>query len=65
MLACEVEKNRVTRKAGAEPPKSPASAAGKSAGRQGCEKHREDLLDSALEESFAASDPPSIARTLC
>ena len=27
-----------------------------------CEQHREDLLDEALEETFPASDPPSIAR---
>ena len=27
-----------------------------------CERHREDLLDEALEETFPASDPPSIAR---
>ena len=27
-----------------------------------CEKHRENLLDEAIEESFPASDPPSPAR---
>jgi hypothetical protein len=27
-----------------------------------CEERREALLDEALEESFPASDPPSIAR---
>ena len=27
-----------------------------------CKQHREDLLDEALEETFPASDPPSIAR---
>ena len=26
-----------------------------------CREHREALLDEALEESFPASDPPSIA----
>jgi hypothetical protein len=26
-----------------------------------CERHREALLDEAIEESFPASDPPSIA----
>ena len=29
---------------------------------QACEEHREKLLDEALDESFPASDPPSIAR---
>ena len=27
-----------------------------------CEKHREELLDDALDDSFPASDPPSIAQ---
>ena len=30
--------------------------------RADCREHREDLLDEALEETFPASDPPSIAR---
>ena len=30
---------------------------------QACREHREALLDEALEESFPASDPPSIATT--
>ena len=55
----------MTRRAGHQPNKSPPPAAGKSAARQDCEKHREELLDSALEESFPASDPPSIPRTPC
>lgn len=29
---------------------------------EACVEHREKLLDEALEESFPASDPPSIAR---
>ena len=29
---------------------------------QACREHREALLDEALEESFPASDPPSIAQ---
>jgi hypothetical protein len=29
---------------------------------EACREHREELLDEALEESFPASDPPSIAR---
>lgn len=36
---------------------SPASAA--------CVEHREKLLDEALEETFPASDPPSIAQPPC
>ena len=40
----------------------PAAAGGKSAAETDCEQHREDLLDEALEESFPASDPPSIAK---
>jgi hypothetical protein len=39
-----------------------AAGVRKSAAQEACEQHREDLLDSALEESFPASDPPSIAR---
>ncbi len=27
-----------------------------------CEEHREALLDDALDDSFPASDPPSIAQ---
>jgi hypothetical protein len=34
----------------------------KSTSDEQCIKHREKLLDLALEESFPASDPPSIAR---
>ena len=32
-----------------------------------CREHREKLLDQALEETFPASDPPSIAdaRRIC
>ena len=45
--------------------KSPPTAAGKPSARQACEEHREKLLDSALEESFPASDPPSIPLTPC
>jgi hypothetical protein len=29
---------------------------------EACREHREALLDEALEESFPASDPPSIFR---
>lgn len=31
-------------------------------GPDGCRQRREELLDEALEESFPASDPPSMAR---
>jgi len=31
--------------------------------RSSCEKHREDMLDEALKDSFPASDPVSIAVT--
>lgn len=61
--ACEVETDSVTRKAGAKPDLSPTTRAGKAATREDCEQHRENLLDSALAESFPASDPPSILRT--
>lgn len=54
----------MTRKARPGPDKLPP-ADGKSAARKDCEEHRENLLDSALEESFPASDPPSIPRTPC
>ena len=64
MPACDVETNRMTRKARPRPDKSPP-AAGESTARRDCEEHREDLLDAALEESFPASDPPSIPRTPC
>jgi hypothetical protein len=30
--------------------------------KNGRRKHREDLLDEALDESFPASDPPAIVR---
>jgi hypothetical protein len=30
--------------------------------RNGKLKHREELLDEALDESFPASDPPAIAK---
>lgn len=30
--------------------------------QKGPRKHREDLLDEALDESFPASDPPAIVR---
>ena len=30
--------------------------------RYECREHREALLDEALDESFPASDPPSMAR---
>jgi hypothetical protein len=30
--------------------------------KDGKRKHREDQLDEALEQSFPASDPPSIVR---
>lgn len=30
-----------------------------------CEEHREKLLDEALDESFPASDPPSIPDMPC
>ncbi len=29
--------------------------------KRNCREHREALLDEAIEESFPASDPPSIA----
>ena len=30
-----------------------------------CRDHHEALIDEAVEESFPASDPPSIARPAC
>lgn len=61
----KVEKGRVTKKSNPEHPEAAATAAGKSRERRHCEEHREKLLDEALEESFPASDPPSIPRTPC
>lgn len=52
----------MTRKRTAERDDRPATGAGRSAADKDCEQHREDLLDEALEETFPASDPPSIAR---
>lgn len=45
-----------------EKPSGRKSGAGSAAEPVSCEEHREALLDEALEESFPASDPPSIAR---
>jgi hypothetical protein len=39
-----------------------APGASRSAASKDCEEHRENLLDEALEETFPASDPPSIAK---
>ncbi len=33
--------------------------------RADCRDHHEALIDAALEESFPASDPPSVARPAC
>ena len=43
-------------------PNPTAADARRLADRKDCEQHREELLDEALDESFPASDPPSIAR---
>ena len=55
----------MTRKPIRNPGESVATAAEKSRAKRDCEQHREKLLDSALEESFPASDPPSIPDTPC
>ena len=52
----------MTRKRKIGRPDSPPADAQPSTGRADCEQHREDLLDDALDDSFPASDPPSIAR---
>ena len=46
---------------GKKPAKHETGPVGKD-DRARCIEHREELLDEALEESFPASDPPSIAR---
>jgi hypothetical protein len=60
-----MEMGRMTKKADGEPNRGPATSARRSAAKKDCEEHREKLLDSALEESFPASDPPSIPHTPC
>ena len=60
-----MEKHRVKKKPAAERTEASMPAAGKPADRRDCEEHREKLLDEALEQSFPASDTPSILRTGC
>ena len=57
-----MEKDQVTKKRKIGPLDSAPADSQTSAGRTDCEQHREDLLDDALDDSFPASDPPSIAR---
>ena len=45
-----------------EKPKDRGQASDSNVDKDSCVEHRENLLDEALEESFPASDPPSIAR---
>jgi hypothetical protein len=48
-----------------EPKARPQKGAGPPKPDRDCIEHREALLDEALEESFPASDPPSIAKPVC
>ena len=45
------------------PPAAPPAGASESELAKGHRRHREDLLDEAIEESFPASDPPTIPRS--